>query len=163
MDDILQWLTTGKDYQTGIALLEKHQRNRMLVQHFRHSTPKFAAAKLEYELRKLLKGKTVAAVQAKPTAPLWTLTNVSKPKAAKFETPIPSIIVQAKDELYGLFTAISTAHRKLYELGEGNSEDVVAQRRRAAKKRKIPPVAGCEKKSQQNPAGFFVWVTIKER
>jgi len=73
------------------------------------------------------------------------------------------LIVQAKDELYGLFTAISTAHRKLYELGEGNSEDVVAQRRRAAKKRKIPPMAGREKKSQQNSAGFFVWVTIKER
>lgn len=32
MDDILQWLTNGKDCQTGIALLEKHQRNRMLVQ-----------------------------------------------------------------------------------------------------------------------------------
>ena len=130
MDDILQWLTNGKDYQTGIALLERHQRNRMLVQHFRHSTPKFAAAKLEYELRKLLKGKVVAAVQAKPTAPPWTVINVPKPKAAKAETPIPAIIVQAKDELYELFTAISTAHRKLYELGEGNSEDIVAQRRR---------------------------------
>ena len=70
MDEILQWLTNGKDYQAGIALLEKHQRNRMLVQHFRHTTAKFAAAKLEYELRKLLKGKVVAAVQAKPTAPL---------------------------------------------------------------------------------------------
>ena len=135
MDEILQWLTNGKDYAEGITLLERHQRNCMLVQHFRHSTPKFAAAKLEYELRKLLKGKSVAANQTRPTAPPWTLTNVSKPKAAKSETPIPSIIVQAKDELYGLFTAISTAHRKLYELGEGNSEDVVAERRRAAKKK----------------------------
>ena len=68
MDEILQWLTNGKDYQTGIALLERHQRNRMLVQHFRHSTPKFAAAKLEYELRKLLKGKVVTAVKYKKIA-----------------------------------------------------------------------------------------------
>ena len=68
MDNILQWLTNGKDYQTGIALLEKHQCNRMLVQDFRHSTPKFAAAKLEYELRKLLKGKVVAAVKYKKIA-----------------------------------------------------------------------------------------------
>ena len=67
MDDILQWLTNGKDYQTGIALLEKHQRNRMLVQHFRHSTPKFAAAKLEYELHKFLKGKVLATVKYKMT------------------------------------------------------------------------------------------------
>lgn len=144
MDEILQWLTNGKDYQTGITLLERHQRNCMLVQHFRHSTPKFAAAKLEYELRKLLKGKSVAANQTRPTAPPWTLTNVSKPKAAKSETPIPSIIVQAKDELYGLFTAISTAHRKLYELGEGNSEDVVAQRRRILEDR-LPLIRRYEK------------------
>ena len=144
MDEILQWLTNGKDYQTGIALLEKHQRNRMLVQHFRHSTPKFAAAKLEYELRKLLKGKVVAAIQTKPTAPPWTVINVSKPKASKTETPIPSIIVQAKDELYELFTAISTAHRKLYELGEGNSEDIVAQRRRILEDR-LPLIRRYEK------------------
>ena len=144
MDDILRWLTNGKDYQTGVALLEKHQRNRMLVQHFRHSTPKFAAAKLEYELRKLLKDKVVAAVQTKPAAPPWTVINVSKPKAAKTETPIPSIIVQAKDELYDLFTAISTAHRKLYELGEGNSEDIVAQRRRILEDR-LPLIRRFEK------------------
>ncbi len=68
MDEILRWLTNGKDYQTGFALLEKHQRNRMLVQHFRHSTPKFAAAKREYELRKLLKGKIAAAVKYKKIA-----------------------------------------------------------------------------------------------
>ena len=144
MDEILQWLTNGKDYQTGIALLERHQRNRMLVQHFQHSTPKFAAAKLEYELRKLLKGKSVATNLTRPTAPPWTLINVSKPKAAKSETPIPSIIVQAKDELYELFTAISTAHRKLYELGEGNSGDVVAQRRRILEDR-LPLIRRYEK------------------
>jgi len=40
----------------------------MLVQHFRHSTPKFAAAKLEYELRKLIKGKVAAAVKYKKIA-----------------------------------------------------------------------------------------------
>ena len=68
MDEILRWLNNGKDYQTGIAPLEKYQRNRMLEQHFRHSTPKFAAAKLEYELRKLLKGKVVAAVKYKKIA-----------------------------------------------------------------------------------------------
>ena len=68
MDDILQWLTGDKDYLAGIALLERHQRNRMLVQHFRHSTPKFAAAKLEYKLRKLLKGKVAAAVKYKKMA-----------------------------------------------------------------------------------------------
>ena len=144
MDEILQWLTNGKDYNTGVSILERHHKNRTFVQHFRHTTAKFAAAKLEYELRKLLKGKSVATTQARPTAPPWTLINVSKPKAAKSETPIPSIIVQAKDELYELFTAISTAHRKLYELGEGNSGDVVAQRRRILEDR-LPLIRRYEK------------------
>ena len=144
MDEILQWLTNGKDYNTGVSILERHHKNRTFVQHFRHTTAKFAAAKLEYELRKLLKGKSEAATRTRPTAPPWTLINVSKPKAAKSETPIPSIIVQAKGELYELFTAISTAHRKLYELGEGNSEDVVAQRRRILEDR-LPLIRRYEK------------------
>lgn len=130
MDDILQWLTNGKDYKTGVAVLDRHIRNKALIRHFQFSTPKCAAAKLEYELRKLLKG--VAIAQAKPSqaAPAKPFMTVSKRQVAKRQTPIPNIIVQAKDELYELFTAISTAHRKLYELGEGNSEDIVAQRRR---------------------------------
>ena len=141
MDDILQWLANGKDYQTGIVLLEKHQRNRMLVQHFRHSTPKFAAAKLEYELRKLLKGRPKTPQQSAPRKPF---INVFQRQKANPAAEIPDIIAQAKDELYGLFTAISTAHRKLYELGEGNSEEVVAQRRRILEDR-LPLIRRYEK------------------
>ena len=68
MDEILQWLTNGKDYNTGVSILERHHKNRTFVQHFRHSTPNFAAAKLEYELRKLIKGKVAAAVKYKKIA-----------------------------------------------------------------------------------------------
>ena len=144
MDDILQWLTGCKDYKTGVAILDRHIRNKALIRHFQFSTPKCAAAKLEYELRKLLKG--VAIAQAKPTqaAPPKPFITVSKRQAAKRQTPIPSVIVQAKDELYELFTAISTAHRKLYELGEGNSEDIVAQRRRIMEDR-LPLIRRYEK------------------
>ena len=144
MDDILQWLTNGKDYKTGVAVLDRHIRNKALIRHFQFSTPKCAAAKLEYELRKLLKG--VAIAQAKPSqaAPAKPFITVSKRQAAKRQTPIPTVIVQAKDELYELFTAISTAHRKLYELGEGNSEDVVAQRRRILEDR-LPLIRRYEK------------------
>ena len=144
MDDILQWLTNGKDYKTGVAVLDRHIRNKALIRHFQFSTPKCAAAKLEYELRKLLKG--VATAQTKPTqsAPTTPFITVSKPKVVKSKATIPTIIVQAKDELYDLFTAISTAHRKLYELGEGNSEDVVAQRRRILEDR-LPLIRRYEK------------------
>ena len=144
MDDILQWLTGCKDYKTGVAILDRHIRNKALIRHFQYSTPKCAAAKLEYELRKLL--KSVAIAQAKPTqtTPAKPFINVSKPKAKKSNEPIPTVIVQAKDELYELFTAISTAHRRLYELGEGNSEDIVAQRRRILEDR-LPLIRRYEK------------------
>ena len=141
MDDIIQWLNSGKDYKTGVAVLEKHIRNRALIRHFLCTTPKFAAAKLEYELRKLLKNKPIAAAP-KPTA--QPFINVSQPQAAKPLRAVPSVITLAKNELYELFTAISTAHRKLYELGEGNSEDVVAQRRRILQDR-LPLIRRYEK------------------
>ena len=143
MDDILQWLTNGKDYKTGVAVLDRHIRNKALIRHFQFSTPKCAAAKLEYELRKLLKGISISQTPAQ-SVPAKPFINVSKRQAAKRQTPIPTVIVQAKDELYELFTAISTAHRKLYELGEGNSEDVVAQRRRILKDR-LPLIRRYEK------------------
>ena len=131
MDDIIQWLANGKDYAEGVRILDKHTRNRALIRHFLCTTPKFAAAKLEYELRKLLKNKPVSVSVSKPavTPVVKQVITKSEPQVSP-KTPIPDIIAQAKDELYELFTAISIAHRKLYELGEGNSEDVMAQRRR---------------------------------
>ena len=143
MDDILQWLTGCKDYKTGVAILDRHIRNKALIRHFQFSTPKCAAAKLEYELRKLLKGISISQTPAQ-SVPAKPFINVSKPKAKKSDKPIPNIIIQAKGELYELFTAISTAHRKLYELGEGNSEDVVVQRRHILEDR-LPLIRRYEK------------------
>lgn len=141
MDEILQWLTNGKDYNTGVSILERHHKNRTFVQHFRHTTAKFAAAKLEYELRKLLKGRQTTPQQP---APRKLFINVFQRRKAKPTEIIPDIIAQAKDELYELFTTISTAHRKLYELGEDNSRDVVAQRRRILEDR-LPLIRRYEK------------------
>ena len=141
MDEILQWLTNGKDYNTGVSILERHHKNRTFVQHFRHTTAKFAAAKLEYELRKLLKGRPKTPQQPAPQKPF---INVYKRQEKKPADKLPDIILQANDELYELFTAISIAHRKLYELGEGNSEDVVAQRRRILEDR-LPLIRRYEK------------------
>ena len=63
MDDIIQWLTSGKDYAEGVAVLGRYTKNRALIRHFLCTTPKFAAAKLEYELRKFLKTKPVSIAQ----------------------------------------------------------------------------------------------------
>lgn len=139
MDDIIQWLTGGKDYAQGVAIFGRYAKNAALVRHFQCTTAKFAAAKLEYELRKLLKGRAITSQPVRGTA--QTVITTPKPKQP---TAVPDTIAQAKNELYELFTAISTAHRKLYELGEGNSEDVVAQRRRILQNR-LPLIRRYEK------------------
>ena len=139
MDDIIQWLTGGKDYAQGVAILGGYAKNAALVRHFQCTTAKFAAAKLEYELRKLLKGRAITSQPVRGT----TRTVITTPKP-KQPTAVPDTIAQAKNEPYELFTAISTAHRKLYELGEGNSEDVVEQRRRILQNR-LPLIRRYEK------------------
>ncbi|MBP5401186.1 MAG: hypothetical protein J6Y35_06110 [Bacteroidales bacterium] len=139
MDDIIQWLTGGKDYAQGVAILGRYAKNAALVRHFQCTTAKFAATKLEYELRKLLKGKAITSQPVRGTAQ----TVITTPKPMQ-PTAVPDTIAQAKNELYELFTAISTAHRKLYELGEGNSEDVTAQRRRILQDR-LPLIRRYEK------------------
>lgn len=135
MDDIIQWLAGGKDYAQGVAIFGRYAKNVALVRHFQCTTAKFAAAKLEYELRKLLKGRAIT------SQPPRTVITTPKPMQP---TAVPDTIAQAKNELYELFTAISTAHRKLYELGEGNSEDIVAQRRRILEDR-LPLIRRYEK------------------
>lgn len=135
MDDIIQWLAGGKDYAQGVAIFGRYAKNAALVRHFQCTTAKFAAAKLEYELRKLLKGRAITSQLPR--------TVITTPKPMQ-PTAVPDTIAQAKNELYELFTAISTAHRKLYELGEGNSEDIVAQRRRILEDR-LPLIRRYEK------------------
>ena len=144
MDDIIQWLTNGKDYAEGVAVLGRYTKNRALIRHFLCTTPKFAAAKLEYELRKFLKAKSVSIAKPTVTTTAKQVITAPEPQTANRKKTIPDIITQAKNELYELFTAISIAHRKLYELGEGNSEDVVARRRRILEDR-LPLIRRYEK------------------
>ena len=144
MDDIIQWLTSGKDYAQGVAVLGRHTKNRALIRHFLCTTPKFAAAKLEYELRKFLKAKPFSIAKPKATTTAKQVITTPEPQTANRKKTIPDTIAQAKNELYELFTAISTAHCKLYELGEGNSEDVTAQRRRILQNR-LPLIRRYEK------------------
>jgi len=121
MEEINTWLQSQtKDYFQGVELFEKHHKNKMLARHFRNGRPATHAKKLEYELKKLtgislsvLFGATIT--QEKPDCVTLAM--------------LPEIIRQAKNAVYELFTAISTMHRQLFELGESNSEDVVKQRK----------------------------------
>lgn len=144
MDDIAKWLQSGKDYEKGVALLAKYHKNRIFVQFFQRANPKHTLPKLEYELRKLLKGQPLTIT--KPASPKAASPFINKPlsKNAPAKKDVPDTIRKAKDEIYDLFTQISTMHRQLYELGESNSEQVVAQRKAILDER-LPLIARYEK------------------
>jgi hypothetical protein len=120
MDDIKTWLQSqDKNYAQGVELFEKHHKNKMLARYFHNGKPATHAKKLEYELKKL-SGIPLTILFAENTAEEKPVVTIAL---------LPDIIKQAKTAVYELFTAISIAHRKLYELGESNSEDVVTQRK----------------------------------
>ena len=120
MDDIKTWLQSpDKNYSQGVELFEKHHTNKMLARHFRNGKPATHAKKLEYELKKLT-GIPLTALFAE---------NATAEKLVKTIALLPQVITQAKAAVYELFTAISTMHRKLYELGESNSEEIVSKRK----------------------------------
>ena len=52
MQTINEWLAGNRDYASGLALLAKYSKNRILLQNL---SRKPLPAKLEYELRKLSK------------------------------------------------------------------------------------------------------------
>lgn len=145
MDEIKAWLQGNKDYGHGLLLLQKYHPNKFLVRNFLNASPLYYAAKLEYELKKLLGiPLTEIFTQTLNTAQLIKLANPAIKEKRDPEKVIPEIIHKAKDELYRLFTAISIAHRKLFELGESNSKDVVKQRRKILDER-LPLIVKYEK------------------
>lgn len=60
MEDIFAMAGLRQGHSEGVAILDRHTKNSALIRHFRCTTAKFAAAKLEYELRKLLKERAAA-------------------------------------------------------------------------------------------------------
>jgi len=136
MDDIKTWLNSqNKEYTQGVALLVKYHKNKMLIKHFSNANPKFHAKKLEYELKKL---------SGIPLTVLFA-ENSAKPKPACVAIAmLPEVIRQAKNTVYELFTNISKTHRQLFELGESNSEEVIAQRQELLEKR-LPLIERYEK------------------
>ena len=139
MDDIKTWLQSpNKDYAQGVALFEKHHKNKMLTRHFQNGKPVTHAKKLEYELKKLI-GVPLTELFAQNIS-----DNRVEVKPTTAITLLPQIIIQAKTAVYELFTAISTMHRKLYELGESNSEEIVNQRKALIEER-LPLISRYEK------------------
>ena len=144
MDDIKAWLSGSKDWSAGIALLEKYHKNKFFVKKFRLSSPQANKGKLEYELKKLL-GIPLSAIFTGKKVDNQQQKHIAQGKEPNIiESKEPGIITAAKEEIYNLYTKISIAHRHLFELGESNSEDVVAKRKQILDER-LPLIKRYEK------------------
>jgi len=126
MDDIKTWLQSpNKDYFKGVDLFEKHHKNRMLARYFRNGNPATHSKKLVYELKKLTGIPLTVLFEENALSQ----TVLKQPAPCVAIAVLPQVIREAKNAVYELFTQISTMHRRLYELGESNSEDIVKERK----------------------------------
>lgn len=120
--EIEQWLNGGRDYDEGVALFIKYGGNRSQARVFQNTVARFAIKSLTYELTKLAKKTTSAPVagkkEAKPTTP-----KVQKPK-----DDIPEVVGKVKDEIHNIWVKLSRQHLDLFETGEENTPELMAER-----------------------------------
>ena len=142
MNDIQQWLDNpGHDYSAGVTLFARYSKNRALVRYFQSGTARFRMGKLVYEMGKLAKtaSSTKRIVETQNFASLQPRQS-EHPRAtvspATARTQLPSYILAAKKEISSLYALIDKRHRKLYDLGTSNADDVVRKRKKILDGRK---------------------------
>lgn len=136
--EIQTWLDSPtKDYQQGVALLEKYSSNARLVHVYRNSSPRFQLQNLVGDLKRLLsvpaKEDALPTAASTPRTPAPAQTTI----AQKDDTP-PEI--KAKIERAGkLWVKICKTHTELYNVGESNSPEAVEKRKNLLEKR-VPEI-----------------------
>lgn len=80
METIKEWLNGAKDYTSGLALLAKYSKNRILLQNL---SRKPMPAKLEYELRKLSKASEPPVVPPSDALPVTATEPIPAPIGGK--------------------------------------------------------------------------------
>lgn len=143
---IKQWVEDPKrSYSVGVALLDKHCTNRCLVRYFQNTVERFGMKKLTYELGKLaLKVKepepvelpqTPTVVDTPPTDEGGTTQTVDTPPSDSEKHPIPEVAAIAKGIVHDTWVEISRITEELYNVGTGNDEASVEQRKALLKER----------------------------
>jgi hypothetical protein len=149
MEDIKQWLTSEMNYQEGVAIFEKYCKNKIFVRNFKNGSPKYMQAKLEYEMKRLLgiplsaiTSQTCSNQQLVSQLPVtsYKVTFAAPPlrpaTSSQSIQSLPNQITKAKELRNELYTQIANIHKDLYELGEGNTEKIIKQRKILLDKRK---------------------------
>ena len=139
-----KWLDTpDHDYAEGVALFAQYSKNKALVRYFQTGTARFRMGKLVYEMGKLAKTAVTTEMADKwankqPFAASQTPQTiyVTDNREGPIKAAIPDFILAAKKEVSYLYAFIDKLHRKLYDLGTSNADDVVRHRKKILDERK---------------------------
>ena len=152
------------DYKEGIAIFEKHCKNKIFVRSLKNGNAKILGKKLEYEMKKLLGIPLPQILQQRCSnqqlISQLRITNYELQKSNKQQiskstnNQISNIITQAKELRNELFTQISNLHKDLFELGEENTEGIVKKRKSLLDKRK--PLIERHEKVYQAIEEYFI-------
>lgn len=138
---VQKWIDQGKDFSTGILLLNQVCKNRLLVSTIQKSPDRYSD-KLDYELCKAAGinqtvAEVISAKQSLPapdsfivSAPAPVLKNA--PEAPATDAPaieLPADIIKIKDEYSKLYNLRAQQHNMLSEVPPDNAPHNVKQRK----------------------------------
>lgn len=127
-NEVEQWLKNGADYEDGVKILKIYSTNRLLVRRYEHSRAEYLGDTLKALLSRMAR---VGAVQPRATvAAVPRGTMVEKPKAEEAKVQLPQVVEDAKSLLHELWVAMSAKQEQLQNVGDGNGEAEVAERKR---------------------------------
>lgn len=115
-EKIEKWLSSGEDFNSGIAILRETGKYSSLVRIISNRPWRYAG-KLKYELMKL------AGLQSAPPVP-----SLNTPKPPVSDPVLPSIISRIIKEHSEAYITRSRIHEQMAKL-QGNSEEIVSQRK----------------------------------
>lgn len=137
-NEVEQWLKNGADYEEGVKILKKWSTNRLLVRRYEHSSAEYLGATLKALLCRMAR---VSVVRPQPRAAVATQARAvvrpqpraavaAQARAAVAKAELPAVVEEAKSLLHELWVAMSEKQEQLQEVGEGNSEAEVSERKR---------------------------------
>lgn len=137
-NEVEQWLENGAEYGEGVKILKKWSTNRLLVRRYEHSSAEYLGATLKALLCRMARvvvrpqPRTAVKAQARVAVvrPQPRTAAAAQPRAEVAKAELPKVVEEAKSLLHELWVAMSEKQEQLQEVGEGNSEAEVAERKR---------------------------------
>ena len=149
-NEVEKWLENGGDYEEGVELLRKYSRNRMLVRRYERSAERYLGGTLRALLVRMAKAQggqqpsRTAVVDAGQQPSTAAEDAGQQPNTAaatdggqepgedgtEAAREVPAVVAEAKSLLHELWVAMSAKQVELRDVGEGNSEREVAERKR---------------------------------